>query len=191
MRRWRKDTPGWPGLTWRRQFDDSIAEGRRAVALDPNYADGYMLLSHILIYAGEAEEGVEIAIEGMPLDPDSMYHTLMHLADGQRLLGQYEEAIEDLKRSVELRPDFVPGYVWLASTYGNMGRQAEAEAAAAQVLRLNPHFSISAYGGKVPYRDEAVLEQFREGLRAAGLPEKPQPSVRRAPDAPGSRHHAR
>jgi adenylate cyclase len=176
---------------WRRQFDDSIAEGRRAIALDPNYADGYMLLSHILIYAGEAEEGVEIAIEGMPLDPDSMYHTLMHLADGQRLLGQYEEAIEDLKRSVELRPDFVPGYVWLASTYGNMGRQAEAEAAAAQVLRLNPHFSISAYGGKVPYRDEAVLEQFREGLRTAGLPEKPQPSAGRPPDAPSSRHHAR
>jgi TolB-like protein/class 3 adenylate cyclase len=173
---------------WRMQFEDAIAEGRRAIALDPNYADGYMLLSHILIYAGEAEEGVEIAIEGMPLDPDSMYHTLMHLADGRRLLGRYEEAIQDLKRSVELRPDFVPGYVWLASTYGNLGRQREAEAAAAQVLRLNPDFSISAYGGKVPYRDEAVLEQFRQGLRAAGLPEN-QPSVHRPPDAP--RHHAR
>ena len=58
----------------------------------------------------------------------------------------------------------VPGFVWLASTDGNMGRQAEAKAAAAQVSPLNPHFSISAYGGKVPYRDEAVLEQFREGL---------------------------
>jgi adenylate cyclase len=115
----------------------------------------------------------------------------MHLADGRRLLGQYEEAIEDLKRSVELRPDFVPGHVWLASTYGHLGRQVEAEAAAAQVLRLNTHFSISAYGGKVPYRDEAVLEQFREGLRTAGLPEKPQPSARRPPDAPSSRHHAR
>ena len=100
-------------------------------------------------------------------------------------------AIEDFKRSVELRPDFVPGYIWLAATYGNLGRQGEAEAVAAQVLRLNADFSISAYGGKVPYRDEAVLEQFREGLRAAGLPEKPQPSVRRAPDPPGSRHHGR
>jgi adenylate cyclase len=176
---------------WRRQFDDAIAEGRRAIAIGPNYADGYMLLSHILIYAGEAEEGVEVAIQGMPLDPDSMYHSLMHLADGQRLLGQYEEAIEDFKRSVELRPDFVPGYIWLAATYGSLGRHVEAEAAAAQVLRLNPDFSISAYGGKVPYRDEAILEQFREGLRAAGLPEKPQPSVRHPPDAPSSRHHAR
>ena len=91
-------------------------------------------------------------------DPDSMYHNLMHLADGQRLQGRSEEAIEDL------RPDFVPGFVWLASTDGNMGRQAEAKAAAAQVSPLKPHFSISAYGGKVPYRDEAVLEQFREGL---------------------------
>ncbi|HSA82676.1 MAG TPA: tetratricopeptide repeat protein [Geminicoccaceae bacterium] len=168
----------WAHL-WRRQYDDAIAEGRRAIAIDPNYADGYLLLSHILIYAGEAEEGVEIAIQGMPLDPDSMYHTLMHLADGQRLLGRNEEAIENFKRSIELRPNFIPGYVWLASICGNLGRQEEAEAAAAQVLLLNPNFSISAYGAKVPYRDEAVLEQFREGLRAAGLPEDPQPSVRR------------
>jgi adenylate cyclase len=164
---------------WRRQFDDAIAEGRRAIAADPNYADGYMLLSHILIYAGEAEEGVKIAIEGMPLDPDSMYHNLMHLADGQRLLGQYEEAIGNFKKSVELRPNFVPGYVWLASTYGNLGRQVEAEVAAAEVLQLSPDFSISGYGRKVPYRDEAVLEEFRQGLRVAGLPEEPQPSVRR------------
>ena len=133
-----------------------------------------MLLSHILIYAGEAEEGVEIAIEGMPLDPDSMYHSLMHLADGQRLLGQHEEAIENLKKSVELRSDFVPGYVWLASTYGSLGRQVEAEVGGGAGIAAQPGFSISAYGGKVPYRDEAALEQFREGLRAAGLPEKPQ-----------------
>jgi adenylate cyclase len=175
----------WAHL-WRRQYDEAIAEGRRAIAIDPNYADGYLILSHILIYAGEADEGVEIAIQGMPLDPDSMYHNLMHLADGQRLLGRYEEAIEDLKRSVELRPDFLPGYVWLASTYGNLGRQVEAEAAAAQVMRLNPDFSISAYGGKVPYRDQAVLEQFREGLRGAGLPNESRPS---GPDEPGSSHH--
>jgi adenylate cyclase len=59
-----------------------------------------------------------------------------------------------------------------------LGRQVEAEVAAAQVLRLNPEFSISGYGKKVPYRDEAVLEEFRQGLRKAGLPEEPQPSVR-------------
>ena len=98
-------------LLWRRQYDDAIAEGRRAIAIDPNYADGYVLLSHILIYAGQAEEGVEIAIQGMPLDPDSMYHTLMHLADGQRLLGRNQEAIENFKKSFGLRPDFIPGYV--------------------------------------------------------------------------------
>jgi TolB-like protein len=167
----------WAQL-WRRQYDEAIAEGREAIAIDPNYADGYLLLSHILIYAGEPEEGVEIAIQGMPLDPDSMYHTLMHLADGQRLLGRNEEAIENFKRSFELRPDFIPGYLWLASICGNLGRQEEAEAAAAQVLLLNPGFSISAYGSKVPYRDEAVLEQFREGLRAAGLPEEPRRSLR-------------
>ena len=163
---------------WRRQFDDAIAEGRRAIALDPNYAEGYMLLSHILIYAGEAEEGVEIATDAMPLDPDSMYHTLMHLADGQRLLGQHEKAIENFKKSVELKSDFFQGYVWLASTYGNLGRQGEAELAAAQAMRLNPKFSISGTGARTPYRDPAVLEHFLDGLRKAGLPEEPQPSVR-------------
>ena len=83
------------------------------------------LLSHILIYAGEAEEGVEIAIQGMRLGSRFDVSKLDASRRRPALQGRSEEAIEDLKRSVELRPDFVPGFVWLASTDGNMGRQAE------------------------------------------------------------------
>ncbi len=164
-------------LLWRRQYDDAIAEGRRAIAIDPNYADGYVLLSHILIYAGQAEEGVEIAIQGMSLDPDSMYHTF---ASRRRpaLAGPKSGGDRELQEIVWAQTGFHSGLHLARIDLRQPGRQGEAEAAAAHVLRLNPKFSISAYGRKVPYRDQAVLEQFREGLRTAGLPEEPLPLVR-------------
>ncbi len=155
----------------RHRFEQAIAEGERAIALDPNYADGYLLLGHTYIYAGRPEDGIRVAKEGMPLDPDSMYHNLMHLADGQWMLGQDEEAIANLKRSVELRPDFMVGYLWQAAINGDLGREGAASAAAQQVLRLSPEFSIAAHRKKLQYKDQAVIERFVEGLRRAGLPE--------------------
>ena len=137
--RCRKDTPGWPGPTsGAGSLTTRLPKAGEPSRIDPNYADGYLLLSHILIYAGEAEEGVEIAIEGMPLDPDSMYHTLMHLADGQSLVGTQRKGDRKLQEIGRAQIDLLPGYVWLASTYGNLGRQVEAEAAAAAGIAAQP-----------------------------------------------------
>ncbi len=40
------------------RHDDAIAAARRAIALDPNYADGYGVLGLSLIYAGDPEAGL-------------------------------------------------------------------------------------------------------------------------------------
>ena len=58
----------------------------------------------------------------------------------------------------------------LAAT-GGAGREAEARAAAAEVLKLNPKFSLRAYKAYAPYRYAADLERALQGLRKAGLPE--------------------
>ncbi len=44
-----------------------------------------------------------------------------------------------------------------------------ARAEAAEVLRLNPNFSLEVHRQRVPIKDPAVLEPHRAALRKAGL----------------------
>jgi hypothetical protein len=59
----------------------------------------------------------------------------------------------------------------LAASYAHLGKMDEAREQARQVLNLYPDFTISRWRHRPPYRDQAALEHFIEGLRKAGLPD--------------------
>jgi len=52
-----------------------------------------------------------------------------------------------------------------------LGREEEARSAAAEVLRINPRFSLKAFAAHVPYHSKAVLDRDLTAFRKAGLPE--------------------
>jgi adenylate cyclase len=65
------------------------------------------------------------------------------------------------------------GHAWLAAIYAQLGKLEEARAEAAEVLRIEPKWTIEGtqarlYGFKRP--EDA--EHFLDGLRRAGLPER-------------------
>ncbi len=53
--------------------------------------------------------------------------------------------------------------------YSELGQAAEARAEAAEVLRLNPQFSLEVHKHRAPIKDPAVLERHIAALRKAGL----------------------
>jgi adenylate cyclase len=57
----------------------------------------------------------------------------------------------------------------LAGIYSALGREEEAQAEAAEVLRLNPRFSLEGLKQRLPIKDPAVVEQYLASLRKAGL----------------------
>jgi hypothetical protein len=50
-----------------------------------------------------------------------------------------------------------------------MGREKEARVEAAEVLRMNPKFSLDSYAKTIPYRDQSQKDRIRNALRKAGL----------------------
>ena len=56
-----------------------------------------------------------------------------------------------------------------SSTDSELGQLAEARAAAAEVLRINPQFSLAIHEQREPIKDPAVLERHLVALRKAGL----------------------
>lgn len=60
---------------------------------------------------------------------------------------------------------------YLAVTYIKLGREEEARAAAAKLLRIYPKFSLNYYAKIDPYKDKSVVDDIVACLRKAGLPE--------------------
>jgi hypothetical protein len=61
--------------------------------------------------------------------------------------------------------------VVLAVCYAALGRDAEAQAAAAEILRIKPRFTLKAYSSYVPYADDGDQQRRVDLLRKAGVPE--------------------
>ena len=94
---------------------------------------------------------------------------MRHYAVALRDTGRYEEAIAQLKKAIEREPRDIMSYIVLASTYGMAGREKEARAAAAEVLKINPRFSLEQFAKIHPYKDPATKERYIDSLRKAGL----------------------
>jgi adenylate cyclase len=83
--------------------------------------------------------------------------------------GHYTEAVAPLQRFLSHYPNILPAHLMLATVYSELGQAAEARAEAAEVLRLNPKFSLEIHKQRMPIKDPAVLERHIAALRKAGL----------------------
>ena len=85
------------------------------------------------------------------------------------MAGRYEEARASLQRYLSRYPNILPYRLVLAAVYSELGQIVEAQAEAAEVLRLNPNFSLEVHKQRAPIKDPAVLERHIAALRKAGL----------------------
>jgi adenylate cyclase len=153
-----------------RQHDQAIAEARKALSFDPNFAWAYSLLGQTLHYAGRSREAIEPLEIAMRLDPNDQDPFLHHLAMAYFGLSRYEDAAALLKRRIIRKPETDISRVLLAACYGHLGRAQEAQAVWQEVLRVNPLYSLEHRRRVMPYNDPADFQQIVDGLRKAEVP---------------------
>jgi adenylate cyclase len=152
---------------YRRQHREAIAEYEQALSLNPNDSDIIAEYADALAYVEQPQRSVELMHKAMRLNPHYPDWYLWYLADAYDTLGQSEDVIATIQRM----HDPSEGQRMLAANYAHLGMMREAEAATREVLRLHPDFKISVWRERPPYRDQAILERYVEGLRKAGLPD--------------------
>jgi TolB-like protein/tetratricopeptide (TPR) repeat protein len=149
----------------------AIESAFRAVATNPNYADGWANVSQVLVYSGKPEESLEKMSIAKELNPRYAFFYTWIEGHARMLLGEHEAAEEAFLDVIERNPHFPGAHLTLASLYGNLGRTDEAEWAALEILSLNPQFSIAGEAARVPYKLKQHHDYYITGLRKAGLPE--------------------
>jgi adenylate cyclase len=159
---------GWVYL-WQKQYEQALAELERTVTLDLNLADGYAGLAEVLSRVGKPQEAVEMAEQALRRKPFAIDNHLASVGAAYDLAGRPEEAIAPLKQYLTRYPNFLGAHLTLAAVYSELGKEVEARAEAAEVLRLNPNFSLEVHKERVPIKDPATLERHIAALRKAGL----------------------
>ena len=152
-------------------FDKAVAELQTARDLFPNNAEINAGLGMIFNAAGRPEEAIQVLKKAMRLDPIPKSWYATNLGNAYRLTGAYEKAVAECKKAIQLQPDGMFSHLYLALCYVELGRETDAHAEAAEVLRVNPQFSAKSFAQQYPLKDEASKKILIDAMHKAGLPE--------------------
>lgn len=156
-----------------RQHDKAIEASEKAVSLAPSAADALFTQGLVLRFSGRVNEAISIHEKAIRLNPIPPASYLNQLGLCYAFIGEYEKAISTCKEALHKNPDDLVGRIALAIAYSSLGREEEADAEAAQVLRISPKFTV-AYAEKTwPYKNQADKDLVISALRKAGLPDTP------------------
>jgi TolB-like protein/class 3 adenylate cyclase/predicted Zn-dependent protease len=152
-----------------RQYDEAIAECQKAVDLIPNSATARTFYGLVLKNTGRFEEAVHELEQGLRLDPFSSSFSLRSLADAYSFMGRHEEAIAIGKKATQKAPNDMISHIILTRAYSAAGRMGEAKTVAAEILRINPKFSLELYAKRLSNKNRADKDRVIDELRRAGL----------------------
>jgi adenylate cyclase len=109
-------------------YDLAVSEAEKAVELDQNDATAHAGLAAALIKAGRPSDAFGPIRQAMRLDPHQPPSYLITLGAAQFGMEQFDEAAVTFERAVGRNPDNEIPLIYLASSYGHLGRMVEAEA---------------------------------------------------------------
>jgi TolB-like protein/Tfp pilus assembly protein PilF len=153
-----------------KDYERAIQEIEHAIALDPAHAPNYIHLADVRSRAGElaaAQEALDHALRLGAAPNMEVYLATIGVVYYQ--LGRFEESVTWLERYRAQYPHALGAHFHLAAAYAELGRDEEARAEAAEMLRINPRFSLAVYQQRVPLKDPTMLARHIAALRKAGL----------------------
>ena len=156
---------------WQGKLDLAEKMMKKAMAMSPDYSLGLFTRGEIRLAQGRLSEAIEDIERAIRLDPAFRHQYLQFLAMAHLLKGNFETAALMLRERVFLVKDTDIGRAWLASALGHIGEIEEAGKIWAELVEINPGFSIRTRLERLTFADPSYAETVLQGLSKANLPE--------------------
>jgi adenylate cyclase len=160
------------GYAVAQEYERSIRALRTSLELNPCEAGVLNSIGQALSLAGQPEEAIPYLEKGLrlsPRDPRNS-HYFGFMARALFALRRYEEAVDWLRRSLELTSSNAESLLLLAASLGHLGRIDEARSILAKCEACRPGYTHRS-GWIHHHSVEELNEHLAEGLRKAGLSE--------------------
>jgi len=129
----------------RKRLDDAIKSYTSALAVDSTYPPAAMSLGYAYSQIGDQKKallsmGRYIRLVPQSADPRASY------ADLLMRVGDYEEALHQYRKSLEIKPDYWYSHTQIGNVYTIAGRLREAEAEFLEGMKEFPENKREAWG---------------------------------------------
>jgi len=152
----------------KRDYEKAISEGKLATELSPNSSMAASHLGWTLRSVRRYEEALKEYERALRLDPLNSY-TATQIGTTYLMMGRFEESISTCKKALEGNFRNLAAHLTLAMAYSSSDKMDEARAAASDVLKISPNFSLENFAKSLPYKNEADRDFIAHALRNAGL----------------------
>src|SRR4051812_35157953 len=155
-----------------KQNDEALAALDQSLELNPSFAQAHFAQGFNLLWYGREIEAETLLDRATMLSPrDSHLWSFHHVRSWTHFsLGEYDVAAEFARRATRQANVTYQGFAALAASLGLVGERAQAEAAAAELLRRKPDYSTEVARQEFFFcNDVGFVKRFAEGLRVAGI----------------------
>ena len=124
-------------LSGRGQFDEAIAQFRKALEIKPDYAEAHYNLGMALAGHGQVDEAIEHYRKALETNPDYVeaHNNLGMVLAGR---GQVDEAIAHFQKVLEIKPNSAEAHNNLGIFLASRGQLDEAIAHYQKALKIKP-----------------------------------------------------
>jgi adenylate cyclase len=153
-----------------RRTDESTAEFRRALDLNPNFAAAHGYLGWALAFDGQSDQAIAHSEEAIRMSPHDPQNSVFNvgIAIAHYLAGRYGEAIASCRKAFQQRIGLTRGSRIYVASLAQAGKIDEARAVLTRMKESHPDLSIAWIEQNVPYTS-GPMARFLEGMRKAGL----------------------
>lgn len=149
------------------RYDQAKAEIDRAIAINPNDANGLAGLGNILMWSGQTDAAIWALELAQRIDPELNAIDRFALSLAYYLKGRYDAAIEQADLNLRKTSGANFSRILLAAAYAQLGRFEDVAGVVTVIRRIDPTFDAQEFGTK--FLSTADLTHLRDGLRKAGL----------------------
>jgi len=148
------------------KLEEAELSTRKAIEINPNFAEAYANLGNILKGLGKLQEAELSTRKAIEINPNfaNAYNNLGNIL-GE--IGKLQEAELSTRKAIEINPNFAEAHANLGNILKNLGKLQEAEFYIRKAIKLNPNFA-NAYNnlGNI-FREIGKLQEAELSTRKA------------------------